>query len=398
MADTTENTTTTTSTGCLVKIEPTEHQTIIVYDANNKGKVINDGDTVPVGHRIRVYVRADEGYEAGAMNYPVGLINAPEGPITVSIQPATPIPEGEEAVLLDGTHRFATIVDALELVKDTEPHTIEVKKDIKEPGFLVNQKVQLTINLNGHSLIFIDPLVGSIGYETNCIRSAENAVLNINNGTLKVDPNIAINAYIIIQNYSNLTLTDVTVDGTAKDTIGYAVSNNYCSMTLKGNTVLKANPGAAACDCWFGLYDALRDKGPQLIMDKSFTGVIDGNIEYGGQVAKAKDDTPWYKTSSITIDAPKAVINSTLVNSSPKSVVPDGKIPDEATIKLENGVFTKEVDTRFVSKDKKMQKVTSVDGTVAYKVVEPTEPSVIESNSRFGPTLVVTLFELWNMR
>lgn len=422
MADTTENTTTTTSTGCLVTIDANlDNQSIFVFaedngkDRKNKFyKVLKSGDTIPsTNNYILYHLRAKEGYSVGKINQDWWAIKAEDKPLTIHLDPATPIPEGEEAVVLDGSKRFNSIADAMEYVDTEVVHTIEVKKDIpKERGFVIKENTKLIINLNFHTVTFYDQFVGSQRTESNCIQALKGSIVTINNGKLVVSKhhNPEVNkwgaAKICIQNYSKLTLNNTSVDTSNNKYTWYCVSNNYGEMNLKGNSNINPYPGDTAFDCWFGLNKSYLDKGPKITIDESFTGTINGRIEYGSQIPEGKttDGTPWRESATIEINAPKGNFNTKLVESSA------GSLTEDAGIKLKNGNFSSEMaivdskgnvvkglPTQYMPKDKKTQTITDANGNISYKVVDESAPSSITGNSLFGPT-ILHLFEMQNMR
>jgi len=94
----------------------------------------------------------------------------------------------------------------------------------------------------------------------------------------------------MIQNYSNLTLDNFTVDNSksvtkvedSKNQVygQYAVSNNFGSLTLKNNSNLIAREGFTSFDLWYGM-GSNYSNGVNVRLDDSFSGIIDGKIEYG---------------------------------------------------------------------------------------------------------------------
>ena len=54
-------------------------------------------------------------------------------------------------------------------------------------------------------------------------------------------------------------------------------------MTVKGNTEILANEGNVAFDLWYGMSNSYAEEGISVTFDESFTGKVDGKIEYGSQ-------------------------------------------------------------------------------------------------------------------
>ena len=99
---------------------------------------------------------------------------------------------------------------------------------------------------------------------------------------------------MVIQNYSNLTLEDVNVDGTGLSGWAYALSNNCGTINLTGSTSITAKEGGRAFDtCKFGDYSI-----PTVNINT--TGVISGPIEATGgklNIENGKFDVTWVTDS-----------------------------------------------------------------------------------------------------
>lgn len=101
--------------------------------------------------------------------------------------------------------------------------------------------------------------------------------ITIEGGTLSAN-----DTKILVQNYSNLTLIDVTLQGTTTDT--YVLSNNFGEIHLKGNTKILATGSTGtkenvAFDLWYGM-SAVYDDGVSVYIDDP-TVVVQGPIEFG---------------------------------------------------------------------------------------------------------------------
>ena len=94
---------------------------------------------------------------------------------------------------------------------------IKLTADKTCPGFKTTSGQTLTMDLGGKILTLADPTVGSTGTETNSCQLLEGSNVTFKNGTLKSDNN-----KIMIQNYCNLTLDNMTVEDTNAQ---YVVSN-----------------------------------------------------------------------------------------------------------------------------------------------------------------------------
>lgn len=204
----------------------------------------------------------------------------------------------------------------------------------------------LTIDLNGNTYTVMDPAVGSTGTETYAFQLLSGNTVTFKNGTVKVGGN----AIILFQNYSNLTLEDVTVDCRDSKICQYALSNNFGSLTLKGNTNIYAKPGYVAFDLWYGLSSTYYD-GVNVTFDDTFTGTVSGKIEYGANTATSG----WKEKTKLAINSPKGHFDITFVDSNAS----DGLDLKDANIVITGGYFTKDPSTYVATN---------------YTAVETTEP------------------------
>ena len=143
-----------------------------------------------------------------------------------------------------------------------------------------SSKRNITIDLNGSKWIGTNSLTGSTGTQNQVLQLLKGNNVTIKNGTISVkegqtDPKAS---RFIIQNYSNLTLEDVTLDGTnLADNIAYTLSNNCGKVLLKGNTNIYAKDGQRAIDaCWAPTHGY--SEGTQVCINT--TGEIRGTVEY----------------------------------------------------------------------------------------------------------------------
>lgn len=179
-----------------------------------------------------------------------------------------------------GDVRYYSLAEA---VADAESGSvIELLQDAKGGGVVFKENGRtLTIDFNGFTYTVTNPTVGSAGTETNGFQLLKGNTVTLKNGTLKAGSS----ARILLQNYCDLTLEDITVDCRESSQCGYALSNNFGNITLKGNTNLYAAEGKTAFDLWYGLSQVYYD-GVSVTVDESMTGTIQGKIEYGSQVSK----------------------------------------------------------------------------------------------------------------
>lgn len=219
---------------------------------------------------------------------------------------------GAAASVTQGEHTsyYTTVKDAFNSVTTSTPTTIslfdssvEKSGEIFGSGIVVESNRNITFDLNNCKYILTAPAVGSKGTTSSGFQLLKNSNVTFKNGTIThktINNNIqdANETQLLIQNYSNLTLENVTlIAKNPADETGtclYALSNNYGNVILKGNTNIYADnvrsngSGGVAFDLWYNLQGAYAE-GVSVTIDQSFTGVIDGKIEYGA----ARKTTNW---------------------------------------------------------------------------------------------------------
>lgn len=144
--------------------------------------------------------------------------------------------------------------------------------DAKSTGIPVASGSNLTLDLNGHELFMEGPFTGSEGTKTLGFQFLKGSDVIIKNGTIR-----STDAKMVIQNYSNLTLDNVTIIGS--ETNQYLVSNNFGDVHFKNGTTLKASGKTVAFDVYYGMF-AVYDDGVSVTIDTDDV-VIEGKFEYG---------------------------------------------------------------------------------------------------------------------
>ena len=162
-----------------------------------------------------------------------------------------------------GNNGYSTLAAAVAAAQDG--NTITLLKDsvgsgigtYKDPGkdMCGNQQIAakgFTIDFNGHTYSVDRPAVGSKKYETQgfhlewkgSVETTPNITLK--NGTLNVAEQHDRNLKLLIQNYCNLTLDNMTVDGTnltkGWGTYTYVTSNCNGTVKIKDTTIISENP------------------------------------------------------------------------------------------------------------------------------------------------------------
>ena len=152
-----------------------------------------------------------------------------------------------QSVAKVGEEYFTTLAEAVDAATE-ENNTVTLLRDAEGKGVVINKNV--TIDFGGHTYTFNEG-VGSTGTPSNGFQILKDNEVTLKNGTLQVssEENVAKTFYTIIQNYANLTVEDMTLDGTYLDKWS-TVENNWDSYTLsinsgnvdiKGETTIIAN-------------------------------------------------------------------------------------------------------------------------------------------------------------
>ena len=130
----------------------------------------------------------------------------------------------------------------------------------------------ITIDFNGVTYDVNPKTVGSTGTETNGFQLLKGNTVTLTNGTITSTTN---NCKILLQNYCNLTLDDMVVDGTRNTAMQYVCSNNCGNVTFTVNTIIKGSTADFAFDvCGYSSYT-----GVTVTIDENFTGQIDGKVK-----------------------------------------------------------------------------------------------------------------------
>ena len=178
------------------------------------------------------------------------------------------------------------------------------------------------IDLNGKTYNVINPTVGSPGTETNAFQMLKGSKVVFRNGALTSGV-----AKILLQNYCDLTLENVTIDATGSSSIQYIASNNNGSFTAVGNTQLIADEGQVAFDVYYGM-SANYDDGVKVTFGEDFTGKVVGKVEYSA--ASRVTDGTWQDKAVVTIENGEFDIAINLV---------DNESATDANINISGGTF-----------------------------------------------------------
>ncbi len=211
----------------------------------------------------------------------------------------------EQGKVRIGDRYFDTLVDAVDAAKDGD--TIYLLEDMEGAGigiFAADGDVKdFTIDFGGFTYTCVGPAVGSPGTQSQAFHLEKGADYTPNvtfkNGTITAET--GKNVKMLIQNYCNLTLTNMNLKGT-KDT-KYVLSNNFGNTVIDGNTSITATAGKVAFDVCYA--NGPYADGVSVTLDT--TGTITGDIELGvwnaaGGSNLAPDINDYLEKANLTIN------------------------------------------------------------------------------------------------
>ena len=181
-------------------------------------------------------------------------------------------PDCTHVAAIGDTH-YDSLQAAVEDVITSDPVTITLLKEASGNGVVVPQGKNITFDLNGYTYNIDGTTVGSDGTETNGFQLLKGSTIKFKDGTITSEK-----AKILIQNYSNLTLENVTLNGAKlNDAAPYTLSNNCGNVVISDSTIIAKNGG-----CAFDIYYLPKNgyvEGVSVTVEGD--SVITGRIEYG---------------------------------------------------------------------------------------------------------------------
>ena len=174
-----------------------------------------------------------------------------------------------------GETTYTTLVDAFAAVAGGE--TITLLADASGEGIFLAAGAyeNVTLDLNGKTYTVAGPAVGSNGTKSQAFHLGAGNTVTIKNGAIASTADSGVK--MLVQNYANLTLEDVALDGMNLEGANrYVLSNNSGTVNLTGATSVTAKPGDVAIDaCLYGSY-------PAPTVNLNTTGTVQGDVELTG--------------------------------------------------------------------------------------------------------------------
>lgn len=182
-----------------------------------------------------------------------------------------------------GNNTYATVAEAVQAVidSDTQTGTVTLLQSTSGGGIgLFNSKgaegVDLTIDLGGFTYTCTDPAVGSIGTESQGFHFEKGNTVTLKNGTINVSSD-SKKTQMLIQNYCDLTLEDLTLNGSA--VTQYIISSNYGDMKMRNVNIAGTHSNLVGIDLMHWLGTGYADQPPTITIENTSDNVIDGSID-----------------------------------------------------------------------------------------------------------------------
>lgn len=181
-----------------------------------------------------------------------------------------------------GSTEYATLQEAVNAAANSTDNTVKLLSNASGDGVVTKDGQTVIIDLSGYTYTVNGKLVGSDGSMTNGFQLLQGSNVTIKNGTIVVTDDtirgdtLKPTPYMIIQNYANLTMENVTAKGGNKTR--YILSSNY------GNTVLKSVNFSAeyskvyAIDLMHWENESYINYPPTIVIDNTSENIIKGKI------------------------------------------------------------------------------------------------------------------------
>ena len=232
-----------------------------------------------------------------------------------------------EAVAKIGETEYATLEEAIAAVPaDGTEATVTLLSDAEGNGIIVKEGQNVVIDFGGFTYFADGNQVGSAGTETLSFQLHKGATVALKNGTLT-----STKAKMLVQNYADLTLEDIILDGTKSEVNQYTLSNNFGDTVIKGATEILGDEDTVAFDMWYGMF-GVYDEGLSVTFDESFSGTVKGAVEYGAHSRVTTDG--WQAKAPLVIENGSFDID----------FVATSDTIGEANIEIGGGRFTAEVN------------------------------------------------------
>lgn len=185
--------------------------------------------------------------------------------LALALLPTTVWAGGDVAMI--GDNGYGTLKAAFDAAENGD--TIRLLDNTSGDGIVVKSGSNLTVDFGGFTYTVDGDLVGSAGTETNAFQLLKDSTITFKNGKIT-----SSKAKILIQNYSNLTLDGIELDGTnLLGSMPYTMSNNCGNVTIKDTIITAADNGVA-----FDVYGGFGSYG-DVTVTVTGNSVVNGTVE-----------------------------------------------------------------------------------------------------------------------
>ena len=287
------------------------------YDPNYQGKDLPDGkggirkytgpaSIVVTGGKFENFNPADCYAEGAHTNFVAeGYISVKDEGSSYTVREK----KDSDVAMMDGVV-YDSLASAIEKVPvGGEQATIIMLNDVfNAEGISVDEGKNFIVDFAGHKYLVCEPGEGSLNTQTNAFQLKEGSKIVFKNGTIGCTednkPSTSKRAiFIVIQNYCDLTLDNMVIDGTnlahnSSGHIGYIVSVNSGDVVFNDTRIIAGEGDVAFDSCKFSSYAI-----PTVTVSGS--SKIDGRVEATGGKIIFKEgsldiNSLYYTGSSLT--------------------------------------------------------------------------------------------------
>ena len=269
------------------------------------------GDTHISGNTGETKISADANYWDGAAAPKTGDSGTPIAVTSYYTDEAkTDLAFSSGSVAKIGNVGYPSLAAAVAAAQNGD--TITLLTDCSGDGIVIDKDI--IIDFAGHTYTVSGKLVGSAGTETSGFQILKDNEVTLKNGTLtssetayKPNPSDVNNktntpCRILVQNYADLTLKDMVLDGSKCKEGSYTLSNNSGEVTIEDTEIIAPTNGFA-----FDVYDY---SSAGYAVPKV---TVKGNSNIDGEIKKSEAATLEIESGYFSKDPSEYVVDKALV-------------------------------------------------------------------------------------
>lgn len=252
--------------------------------------------------------------------------------------------ETTDAVAQVGDTTYPSLSAAVDAVVQSENKTgtVTLLKDSSGGGIGLfgaqgHVGVNLTIDFGGHTYTCQDPAVGSTGTASQGFHLETGNTVTLKNGSICVAQDSA-NTKMLIQSYCNLSLENLSLMGS--DVTEYMISCNYGDVSLNNVTIDGTHSGLVALDVMHWLGTQYADKAPTVTVVNDSNHYIKGDIDvycYGAGAASCTEEPSLSVTGGTVQVADEEQLNDAIAYASGATVALTQDITLTKSVQLAQG-------------------------------------------------------------